>query len=138
MDLLRELFDFVGDTLLLIKATEWHCGHLPPDRTGPCAVLLERGGLPSQPVLRGNVGEYRFQVLTVSGVDGSYFQTRHLAHQIHGLLNDRAGANLGEWHASVISGDSEPYLLSGDLRYRWELSTNYTVRAIPTAVWWAV
>jgi hypothetical protein len=140
MDLLRELFDWVGDTIPLAKADEWHCGAFPPEAADDhaVAVLLERPGTPSLPKLRGNVGEFMFQVLTVGAVNTSRTQVSALAHRVHDLLQDCAGVNLGEWRASVIEAIQEPYSLGGDERYRFQYSANYAVRAIKTATWWAV
>jgi hypothetical protein len=135
VDLLRELFDWITAELGLIPADEWHCGHLPAEGTGPMAVLLERGGTPDRPILRGTVGEYMFQVLTVGGVGSSYFSTRALAHKIHGLLKDRTGVQLADHTVWVIEAVTEPQFLGGDERFRFEISCNYAVRAITDAAW---
>lgn len=133
MDLLRELFDWIGNQLLLAKAVEWHCGTLPPETQVPAAVLLERGGIPSAPFLRGNVGERLFQVLTIGA---TYFTTRALAARIHGLLKDLPGVALGDHHAHVIEAVNELQQLAGDERYRVQLSADYAVRETEPAIWW--
>lgn len=135
MDLLRELFDWIGNTIPLTKAVEWHCGHLPPEATGPMAVLLERGGTPDKPITSGNVGEYMFQVLTVAGMNGSYFDARTLAHRIHDLLKDRGGLQLADHTVWVIDAVAEPQYLGNDERFRFEFSANYAVRAITDDAW---
>jgi len=135
MDLLRELFDWVATAAALTRSVDWHCGHLPPESVGPMAVLLERGGTPSQPTLRGNVGEYMFQVLAVSGMDGSYFEGRDLAHRIHAVLADRAGINLTDHTVCVVDAVNEPQYLGNDERFRFEFSTNYAVRSLTKAEW---
>lgn len=134
-DLLRELFDWVGNTLPLTKAVEWHCGHLPPEATGPMAVLLERGGTPSTPILAGNVGEYVFQVITIAGMNGSYFDARDLAQKIHTLMADRAGVQLVDHTAWVIQAITEPQYVGNDERFRFEFSANYAVRSITDDAW---
>ncbi len=135
MDLLRELFDWVAGELTLSRGVEWHCGHLPPEGTGPMAVLLERGGNPDKPVISGTTGELMFQVLTVGGVASSYFQTRDLAHRIHGLLKDRAGVQLADHTVWVIEAMQEPTFMGGDERFRFEISANYAVRGITDDAW---
>ena len=135
MDILHELFYWIGAELTLSLADEWHCGHLPAEGVGPMAVLLERGGSSDKPILRGSVGELMFQVLTVGGVGSSYFTTRALAHRIHELLKDRAGVQLDDHTVWVIEAVNEPQFLGGDERFRYEISANYAVRGITDAAW---
>ena len=134
MDLLHELFDWIGDQLLLGKAVEWHCGAFPPETSVPCAVLLERGGIPSAPILRGNVGERLFQVLTIGN---TYFTTRALAVRVHDLIRDLPGVALGDNHAHVIEAVNELQQLAGDERYRVQLSADYVVRETVPSQWWS-
>jgi len=134
VDLLRELFDWIANQLVLNRAVEWHCGSLPPETSVPAAVLLERGGIPSLPVLRGNVGERLFQVLTIGT---TYFTTRALAVRIHDLLKDLPGVALGDNHAHVIEAVNELQQLAGDERFRFQLSADYAVRDTAPATWWA-
>lgn len=131
-DLLREMFDWVATETSLIRADEWHCGHLPPEGIATCAALLERGGRPTQPTLRGSVGEYLFQVLARGQ---TYFEGRDLAQQIHAVMGDCAGANLGDWRASVVDAVAEPQFLGFDARARAEFATTYAVRAHRKVDW---
>jgi len=92
------------------------------------AVLLERGGISSQPVLRGNVGEYNFQVLTVAGMDASYFATKSLADRIHAVMSDCAGVALSSHEVWVIDSQNAPQFIGMDDRFRFQLSANYILR----------
>jgi hypothetical protein len=140
IDILRELFDWIADEAALTENVDWYCGRFRPFHAddAPAATLLARGGDPSKPYLRGNVGEYRFQVLTVGTSSGDYFDADALARSIHAVIGDRPGADLGEYQACVIEALDDPQFLGYDERNRVEISANYVARAIPTAAWWAV
>jgi hypothetical protein len=134
-DLLREIFDWVATDAALARAVDWHCGHLPTEAVAPMAVLLERGGMPSQPTIRGNVGEYMFQVLTVSGLNGSYMDGRDLAYRVSAVLSDRAGKQLADHTIWVVDAVAGPQFLGMDERFRFQFSQNFAVRAITDDEW---
>lgn len=131
-NLVKELFDWTWANSGYAPNIMFFCGHLPPEAVNTCAVLLERGGNPSKPLLRGNVGEYAFQVLARGE---TYMQARLIAQNIHAWLWDRAGMDLGDWQVWVCEAEAEPQFLGFDSRGRYEFSTNYTVRATQKWQW---
>lgn len=135
MELAKELFDWIVAQTGLQAGVEIHCGYMPVLTEGPAAVLLERPGDPMQPRLRHNLGEYGFQVLTLGPTGSDYWQAHGLATQIFEACNDVPGAILGdgtyapEWYAEQIRARTNPAMLGGDERYRWEISFDLQVSA---------
>jgi hypothetical protein len=104
--------------------------------TGAVACILEMPGIDSQPVIRGNVGEYVFQVLAVSKQD--YWAARDMAWRIHRFLADQPGVDLPNWTVCVIDAETQPQPLAYDERVGREFSASYAVRAYEKAPWAAV
>jgi len=140
-DLLTELTEWVAARTGLVMGADLFAGEFQPfDRdqgdTEALACVMETGGIPSQPTLRGNVGEYNFQVLAVSKV--SYFAARDMAWRIHRVMSDMPGIPLEHWTVCVCDAVSPPQTLGFDERTGREFSTNYVVRAYNKAAWAAV
>jgi hypothetical protein len=133
--LLKELFDWVAVQTGLVPTTEWHCGQMPPETEGACAVLLDAGGDPMQPRLRHNLCIAQFQVLALGPTGSDYWDAYRLAYQIHNVMGDVRHTILGDgtytptWEADVISADSRPAYIGGDERFRFEISCMYSVSA---------
>jgi hypothetical protein len=140
MFLIRELFDWVALQTGLERGVEWQCAFMPPEVTGAVAVLLERPGDAMQPNLRHNLGAYGFQVLALGPTGSDYWDAYRLADTVFQAMGDVAHATLGdgtytnEWEADVMQAQSPPYYLGGDERFRFEISTDYIVRARTAAL----
>lgn len=135
MYLIREVFDWVYAQTLLERGVEWHCAYMPVEQDGPHSVLLERPGDPMQPRLRHNPAVAGFQILTIGPTGSNYWQCRDQAEAIFQAIGDVNGAILGdgtytpEWYADVMAARSQPYVLPGDERYRFEISFDIDVSA---------
>lgn len=130
--LLHEFATLIESLTGLVIGADLMVGHIPEDRQDDLVALLQIGGLPSLPRLRGNVGEYAFQVLTRawrrSDAEG-------LAKLVHDALGDLPGADLGEWEACVIEGEGVPQFTGFDERQRFLMSSTYAVRGYHKATW---
>jgi len=136
-DLLRELALIIEDRVPLALGAELFAGHIPPDQaiTSDVVVLLEGGGTPALPRLRGNVGEYTFDVLAVSR---SWADAHAMARAVFDVFGDLPGADLGDWQACVIEAVNEPQFTGFDEKQRTQVYSTYVVRGYHRASWWAV
>ena len=94
-----------------------------PDRA---AVVMSMGGTSSMPILRGNIGEYPFQIVSR---DRDPNDAHELALSINTVLKDLPGADLTEWFIHTCRGVTEPQELGYDQKQRFEWAASYIVRA---------
>ena len=126
MTLGKELTLYVAAQTGLVvgQSINWlFVGQYAPDRL---AVILPAGGDPSRPDTMGNVGEFPFQV---SSRDLDPNDCHDLALQIHDVLKQCTGFDLGDWFMHTCIGVTEPQPLGYDPKRRFEFSAQYLVHA---------
>lgn len=135
--LLRELALRIEESCALALGVELFAGHIPSKQpiVNDTVVLLEAGGTPALPRLRGNVGEYGFDVLAIARFSAD---AHAMARTIFDVFADLPGANLGEWEACVIEAVNEPQFTGFDEHQRFQVFSSYTLRGYHRASWWAV
>jgi len=135
MDLLREFTTWVASQTGMVVSENLWAGHSQEYAPARTAVIMEMPGTPSQPRLRGNVGEYSFQIVSR---DEHPIDAHDLALLIHDAIADTPGVDLDEWEVHVCDAVNEPYELGFDSKKRFEWVALYTVRATHKAAWAAV
>jgi hypothetical protein len=126
MTLGKELTLFVATQTGLVvgQSINWlFVGPYSPDRL---AVILPAGGDPSRPDTMGNVGELPFGV---NSRDLDPNDAHDLALQIHAVLKQCTGADLGDWFMHTCIGLTEPQPIGYDPKRRFEWSAQYLVHA---------
>jgi len=130
--MIRELTTYIATQASLTIGSDLFATDRPEDAEAACSVVIDR---PSASVVHSTTRtSHMVQVLSRSGVNGSWVDAETLATNLYVVLQGLRGVTLplvdsgSQYYIEVCNAVSKPQPLGRDARGRFEYSTNYLVR----------